>query len=99
MVRLCRLWVQSGGSHRSPFAHRIPDTCAHLDGPGCPEWPWWVAGMSLWVEDAVPVPSSSQTPPGSAPHLHWHVGGSPGLRLSNCGVLFLAWFPEEKQLM
>lgn len=26
-------------------------------------------------------------------------GGSPGLRLPNCRVLFLAWFPEEKKLM
>lgn len=60
-----------------------------MDGPGCQEWPWWVP---LWVEGVV----CPFLEPGSAPHPHWHAGGSPGLRLSNCRVLFLAWFPEEK---
>lgn len=52
---------------------------------GCP------CGLRVWF-----VPSSSSPHPGSAPLPHWHAGGSPGLRLSNCRVLFLAWFPEEK---
>lgn len=72
---------ERGGSHRSPFAHRIPGSCAHLDGPGGLEW----CHCGLRVLSLSLPPASPH--PGSAPHLpRWWLSWVEAVKLQ--GIIF-----------
>ncbi|XP_077039607.1 uncharacterized protein LOC143694800 isoform X1 [Agelaius phoeniceus] len=58
VVRLCKLWVWSGGSPRSLFAHKIPggykDSVPVLESHSSPGWPrarWPRASHRLHLDD------------------------------------------------